>query len=115
MSRLPNDPSVLGKLRFAAGARLGSRYLPWVRHDLTDAGWRWRMGGRHLPLVLPPAVAFGLLPGPAYLHWMLPALIVAPSVFLTAAYGDEIRAARLRQHGLPVPVDNDLGRPPNER
>ena len=33
------------------------------------------------------------------------------SIFTVAAYADDIRATRLRQHGLDVPDDPDLGHP----
>jgi hypothetical protein len=39
------------------------------------------------------------------------ALILAGSVLTVVLYADDLRAARLRQHGLPVPNDPDLGRP----
>jgi hypothetical protein len=42
---------------------------------------------------------------------MMTALILAGSVFTVAAYADDIRASRLRQHGLDVPDDPDLGHP----
>jgi hypothetical protein len=42
---------------------------------------------------------------------MMVVLILAGSVLSVATYADDIRAARLRQHGLPVPSDPDLGRP----
>jgi hypothetical protein len=32
-------------------------------------------------------------------------------VFSVAAYADDLRTSRLRQHGLDVPDDPDLGRP----
>jgi hypothetical protein len=38
-------------------------------------------------------------------------LILAGSVFSVAAYADDIRATRLRQHGLEAPDDPDLGHP----
>jgi hypothetical protein len=38
-------------------------------------------------------------------------LILCGSVFTVTAYADDIRASRLRQHGLDVPDDPDLGRP----
>ena len=113
MTRLPGDPSLAGKLRFAIGRRLPAENRDWVYHELTDVGWRWRTIGRHLILVLPIALVFALLPGPSYLHWMMPTLLLLPSVLVTASYADDIRASRLRQHGLPVPDDPDLGRPPD--
>ena len=39
------------------------------------------------------------------------AMLSLISVLTVATYADDIRAARLRQHGLPVPKDPDLGRP----
>jgi hypothetical protein len=39
------------------------------------------------------------------------ALVVAGGTLVTLAYGDSLRASRLRQHRLPVPEDPDLGRP----
>lgn len=83
----------------------------WVRHELTDAGWWGRMLLRQLVIVAPVALVLGLLPGPGYVHVLLPLMVVLGAVFLAATYGLELRAARLRQHGLPVPVDRDLGRP----
>jgi hypothetical protein len=38
-------------------------------------------------------------------------LILCGSVFSVAFYADDLRANRLRQHGLPTPKDPDLGRP----
>jgi hypothetical protein len=52
-----------------------------------------------------------LLPAPGWLALTMVALILSGSVFSVAAYADDIRAARLRQHGLDVPDDPDLGRP----
>jgi hypothetical protein len=42
---------------------------------------------------------------------MMVILILSGSVLTVAIYADDIRATRLRQHGLPVPTDPDLGRP----
>ncbi len=116
MARLPGDPSVLGWIKFAAGFRLPDENLDWVRHELTDAGWRARTVWRHLAIIIPICVlvAAGLLvlsPAPAWFAVMMVALILCGSVFTVAAYGDDIRASRLRQHGLDVPDDPDLGHP----
>ena len=111
MSRLPGDPSVLGKLAFAVGFRLPEKNREWVRHELTDAGWRVRVILRHLTVMIPVCVVLALLPGPPWLEIMVPALALAGSLFTVTAYADDIRAARLRQHGLPVPDDPDLGHP----
>ena len=52
-----------------------------------------------------------LSPAPAWFAVMMVALILCGSIFTVAAYADDIRATRLRQHGLDVPDDPDLGHP----
>jgi len=116
MARLPGDPGVLGWLRFSAGFRLPPENRDWVRHELTDAGWRSRTVLRHLAVIIPvcAAVAVVLLtlsPASAWFAVMMVGLVLCGSVFTVAAYADDIRASRLRQHGLDVPDDPDLGRP----
>jgi uncharacterized membrane protein YphA (DoxX/SURF4 family) len=116
MSRLPGDPGPLGWMRFALGFRMPPQNVHWVRHELTDAGWRWRTVVRHLAVIVPIcailAVVLGVfLPAPPWVTVMMVLLILCGSVFTVAAYADDIRVARLRQHGLPVPKDRDLGRP----
>ncbi|MBO0829985.1 MAG: DUF5313 family protein, partial [Streptosporangiales bacterium] len=46
--RLPGDPSFALKIVYTLGVRLSPKYTEWVRHDLTDADWRWRLVGRHV-------------------------------------------------------------------
>ena len=104
MTRLPGDPGALRWLAFAYGFRLPPANLHWVRHELTDAGWRGRTIVRHLAVIVPVCGVLVLL-----LAEFL--LILIAGVGTVAAYADDIRAARLRQHGLPVPNDPDLGRP----
>ena len=116
MSRLPGDPGPLRWLRFALGFRLPPENVHWVRHELTDAGWRWRTVLRHLVVILPICAVIVVmlqefLPAPAWVSVMMVVLILSGSVLTVATYADDIRAARLRQHGLPVPKDPDLGRP----
>ena len=103
-----------------SGSRPASRLPPenrdWVRHELTDAGWRSRTVLRHLAVIIPvcAAVAVALLtlsPASAWFAVMMVGLVLCGSVFTVAAYADDIRASRLRQHGLDVPDDPDLGRP----
>ena len=50
-------------------------------------------------------------PAPAWLGLTMVGLILCGSIFTVAAYADDIRASRLRQHGLDVPDDPDLGHP----
>jgi len=116
MSRVPGDPGPIGWLRFALGFRMPERNVHWVRHELTDAGWRWRTVVRHLAVIVPVCVILAvvldsLLPTALWVSVTMAALIMSGSVFTVAFYADDIRAARLRQHGLPVPTDPDLGRP----
>ena len=116
MTRLPGDPGPIGWLRFALGFRMPERNVHWVRHELTDAGWRLRTVVRHLAVIVPACVILAvvldsLLPAPLWVSVTMAALIMSGSVFTVAFYADDIRAARLRQHGLPVPTDPDLGRP----
>ena len=111
MTRLPGDPGVVGKALFAAGFRLRPERREWVRHELTDAGWRGRVIARHLAVMGPVCLLLALLPGPVWLRVMVPVLALGGSVFTVTAYADDIRVARLRQHKLPVPNDPDLGRP----
>ena len=116
MARIPGDPGPLRWLRFAAGFRLPEENLDWVRHELTDAGWRWRTVLRHLAVIIPVCAVVAVLllalsPAPAWFAVMMVVLILCGSVFTVAAYADDIRTSRLRQHGLDVPDDPDLGHP----
>lgn len=116
MTRLRGDPGPLRWLWFAAGFRLPPDYADWVRHELTDAGWRFRMVLRNLAIIVPISlvvivVLFSVLPAPIWLAVMMLILILAGSVFVTAAYAGDLRVSRMRQHGLEPPDDPDLGRP----
>jgi Family of unknown function (DUF5313) len=116
VTRLPGDPGPLGWLRFAWGFRLPAENVHWVRHELTDAGWRGRTVLRHLAVIIPicailVAVLAILLPAPIWVSLTMVALILCGSLFTVTAYADDLRANRLRQHDLPVPNDPDLGRP----
>jgi len=116
MARLPGDPGVLRWLLFAVGFRLPAENRDWVWHELTDAGWRLRTVVRHLAVIIPicavvVVVLTVLLPAPAWLSLTMVALILAGSVFTVTAYADDLRATRLRQHGLEPPDDPDLGHP----
>ena len=72
-------------LRFAFGFRLPPENVHWVRHELTDAGWRWRTVLRHLVVILPVCAIVVVvleifLPAPAWVSVMMVALILAGSV-----------------------------------
>ncbi len=116
MPRLADDPGPWRWLRFAAGFRLPEENTDWVNHELTDAGWRLRTVLRHLAVIVPLCaliviVLLVVLPAPAWLAIMMVVLILVGSIFTTTAYADDLRASRLRQHGLEPPDDPDLGRP----
>jgi Family of unknown function (DUF5313) len=116
VARLPGDPGVFRWLRFAVGFRLPDENVDWVRHELTDAGWRFRTVVRHLAIIIPicavlVVVLTTLLPAPIWLGLTMVALILCGSIFTVAAYADDIRVSRLRQHGLEPPDDPDLGHP----
>jgi hypothetical protein len=113
LPRLPGNPSVAGWLLFAAGFRLPSENRDWVRHELTDAGWRGRTIRRLLVLMAPVCVALAFLPGPPWLRVAVPAFALIASIGTVLISADDVRAARLKQHDLPVPDDRDLGHPPH--
>jgi Family of unknown function (DUF5313) len=111
VTRLPGDPGPGGKVRFALGGRLPERNREWVRHELTDAGWRTRLTLRHLVIMLPLGAVLALLPGAVWIRIAVPGLFLICSVGIVAMYADDIRVSRLRRHGLDPPDDPDLGRP----
>lgn len=116
MARLPGDPGPVRWMAFALGFKLPADNVDWVKHELTDAGWRMRTVIRHLAIIVPvcvivAAVLLTLVPAPFWLAAMMVGLILAGSIFSVAAYADDIRASRLRQHGLEPPDDPDLGHP----
>ncbi len=103
-------PSRLQRLAYAFGARL-PRHTRWVVHDLTSYGWRWRAFRRLLLQVVPPSLLLALLPGPAYLHVLMPAFVILSALFVGMAYADDFRDRRLRQHGVtPPPADRPWGK-----
>lgn len=94
-------------LRYALGGRLPASLHGWVRHDLTDADWRWREILRVLVQCAVPVVVILVLPIDLELRLLMDALILLGALFVAGAYGDELRDRRLRQHGLPPPPPRD--------
>ena len=115
MSRIPGDPGLGRQALFALGARLPDRNRDWVRHELTDAGWRGRLTLRHVVVMLPLCAVLALLPGALWIRIAVPGLFLLCSVGIVALYADDIRVSRLRRHGLEAPDDPDLGRPSHLR
>jgi hypothetical protein len=111
VSRLPGDPSAIRWLLFAIGFRLPPENREWVRHELTDYGWRGRTVRRLLVVMIPVCLGLFFLPGPLWLRIAVPAFAMLASVGTIAMSADDVRAARLKQHDLEVPDDPDLGRP----
>ncbi len=101
-------PSFRQWLRYAFGGRLPEQLHDWVRHDLTDADWRWRLVLRVAVQCAVPVVVLLILPVPAELRLLMVALVLCGALFTAAAYGDELRDRRLRQHGLLPPSGPDL-------
>lgn len=98
----PYRPSFGGRLRYIAGGRL-PRQVEWVRHDLTDAGWPWRVGRHAFYPLLPVIVVAALLPLPGIgLHVLMVLLVVGAWGLTIPPFVPQLRDRRLRQHGLPV-------------
>lgn len=94
-------PGPLRWLRYAFGGRLPPPLHEWVLHDLTDADWRLRELFRVCVQVAAPVVlAILFLPGPLEVRVLTAALLACGALFVGAAYGEELRNRRLRQHGL---------------
>jgi len=109
VARLPGDPTRGQWVRYALGGRLPDAQRDWVRHDLTDAGWRWRLLRRvavqlAVPLVVAVVAALALDPLAGVL---LVLLLLLTSLGISAMVADQIRDRRLHQHGLAVPRDPD--------
>jgi Family of unknown function (DUF5313) len=85
---------------------LPAENLDWVRHDLTDAGWRGRMMARHLAIILPCCAALGALPAEWWIRVLVAALALSASSFVVLLTAADLRAARLHQHGLSAPGDD---------
>lgn len=103
MARLPGDPGPWRLIRYALGFRLPPANRAWVRHDLTDAGWRGRIMVRHLALMSPICAGLALLPGQWWLRLMVAGLALLASTFTVAVSAADLRDARLRQHGMRPP------------
>ena len=69
-------PSALQWVRYALGGRLPPSLHEWVKHDLTDADWRWRQVGRVLLQAAIPIVVILVLPVPILLRILMAALVL---------------------------------------
>ncbi|MFG2002535.1 DUF5313 family protein [Spirillospora sp. NPDC048911] len=100
MTRLVGDPGAWRWARYALGFRLPAENRDWVRHDLTDAGWRGRMLLRHLAVMVPVCVGLGSLPAEWWIRVMVGMLALVTSTFTVAISAEDLRRSRLRQHGF---------------
>lgn len=93
-------PGPWRRLCYGLGRRLPPEYRDWVRHDLTDAGWRGRMIGRHVLTLTPICLAATPLPGEWWIRAMTGAMVFLGGVFTVAISADELRRSRLSRHGI---------------
>jgi hypothetical protein len=105
-------PGPLARARYLWGARLPIRWQEWVRLDLTEPGWRERVVIRSLLQILPFVVLGAFIPGPPWVHVGVPAFMVLGTLLVVGPFSEELRDARLRRHGLPVPERREDGPPP---
>jgi Family of unknown function (DUF5313) len=97
-------PGVLRWIGYAFGARLPTRFAPWVLHDLTARTWFLRHLAR-TTVQATPAALLALLPGPVWLKVALPLFVLFSSLFMAALFSPMVREKRLYQHGyLPEVV-----------
>jgi Family of unknown function (DUF5313) len=94
-------------LLYAFGFRLPDRYDEWVFHDLNSRGWAIREVARVMLVAALPIIGIMFLPAGIGLRLMTASFLVFGPAFLGAAYADELRAYRLRQHGLLPPSGPD--------
>lgn len=92
------------------GFRLPPQFDEWVFRDLTAPRWWLRITMRIMLIPLPLAIGCLFLPGSIGLRLMTASFFVWGPAFLGAAYADEFRAYRLRQHGLLPPSGPDPDR-----
>ena len=119
MNRLEGDPGPLGWLRFTYGFRLPPENVHWVRHELTDAGWRRRTVLRHLAVVIPICailviVLAILLPAPIWVSLTMVALILCGSLFTVTAYADDLRVNPCASTTCRCPRTPTWAAPPTE-
>lgn len=107
MADRPARPPVWRWLLYAIGFRLPARYDDWVFRDLNSRGWAIREVLRIMVVAVPPIIAIMFLPASIGLRLMTASFLVFGPLFVGAAYADELRAYRLRQHGLLPPSGPD--------
>ncbi|MEV5411312.1 DUF5313 family protein [Thermopolyspora sp. NPDC052614] len=96
-----NVPGPWRRIRYALGFRLPAEHQGWVWRDLTATGWRGRILGGHLAVVVMPVCAvLAFLPGEWWIRAMTVAMVVAGSVFVVSVNANVLRHHRLRRHGI---------------
>lgn len=104
---MSSRPHPLQWLRYAFGLRLPHHLREWVRHDLTDADWRLREIVRVVVQCLIPVAIIMFLPGPWTIRVFTAGLLLVGALFVAAAYGEDLRDRRLRQHGIDIPTPEE--------
>lgn len=103
MRNAESRPGLLRWVGYAFGRRLPAEFSSWVWHDLTDADWRLRALLRGWVQIAVPLAAAFALPGPISIRAMTAGILLFGATFVHAAYADELRASRLRRHGMTPP------------
>jgi hypothetical protein len=106
---MPRRPPIGRIVLYALGFRVPGRYDEWVFADLTGRGWRVRESLRVLLIALPFVVGSLFLPGPLGMRLIIASFFVFGPALVTAAYADEFRVYRLRQHGFLPPSGPGTG------
>jgi hypothetical protein len=96
-------PPLIGRIHYLIGGTLPRANLEWVRADLTGPGWRHRQARRPLLLMLPFAVAFAILPGPASVRVSIPLGLIVIALVMGYATSESFRNRRLDVYGIPRP------------
>jgi hypothetical protein len=94
------DPGPWRWIRYALGFRLPAENRDWVRHDLTDAGWRGRLLARHLAVMFPICVVLALLPADLWIRFAVALMALLASTFVVVISMGDLRNSRLHQHGF---------------
>ena len=103
-------PPIWRWILYAMGFALPAKYDEWVFSDLTRKGWFLRELVRVQVLTLPFIVGCLLLPARLEIRICAALFFGLGPPFVTAAYADEWRDYRLRQHELlppQQPLDRD--------
>ncbi|MGH3979229.1 MAG: DUF5313 family protein [Pseudonocardiaceae bacterium] len=100
-------PNPLQWLWYAYGGRLPAHLREWVLHDTTSRTWALRHLSRTLTQCV-PALLLVLLPGPLWLRWTLPLIVVVGALYASVSYIEETTEHRLAKHGYPLGMGREV-------